>query len=129
MYYCIIYSRIIKKVVFQNNHRLLSLKEEIIKIIELTRLTSHIHAHYSVLKVAFHLPSLVGPTSQFFNGTRKFSELVLFINQSRSVLLLQLAKAWAFGELCQENVDAYDLDNSLLNWPEPVLIGQPDFTN
>ena len=54
-------------------------------------------------KIAFHLPGLAGPTSQFLNVTHEFSELVLarmslLMDQSRSVLPLRSAKAREFGD-------------------------------
>ena len=53
------------------------------------------------------MSGLAGPTSQFLNGTHEFSELVLarmtlLVDQSRSVLPLQSAKAREFGELWRE---------------------------
>ena len=52
-------------------------------------------------KVAFHLPGLSGPSSQFLNETHKFSQLVLarmalLMDQSRSVLSFRSAKAGEF---------------------------------
>ena len=48
------------------------------------------------------MSGLADPTSQFLNGTREFSELVLFMHQSRSVLPPRSAKAREFGELWRE---------------------------
>ena len=50
------------------------------------------------LELAFYLSHLIGPTSQFLNGTHEFSELVLarmvlLMDQSRSVLPLRSANA------------------------------------
>ena len=59
-------------------------------------------------KVVFHLSGLSGlsgPTSQFLNGTHKFSKLVLtcimalLLDHGRSVLSLWSAKAREFEEL------------------------------
>ena len=63
-------------------------------------------------KDSLHLSS---PTSQFLNGTHEFSELVLarmvlFMYQSRSVLLLRSSKAWEFGELWREKMHVRTLD-------------------
>ena len=64
---------------------------------------------YSVLnQVVFHLSSLAGPTSQFLNGAYELLELdlagrmALLMDQSRSVLPLQSAKAREFEELWRE---------------------------
>ena len=59
------------------------------------------------LYITFHMSRLACPTSQFLNGTHKFSELVLArmampMDQSHSVFPLWLAKVREFGELWRE---------------------------
>ena len=90
-----------------------------------------------VTKVAFHLSGLSGlssPTSQFLNRTHEFSELVLarmalLMDQSRSVLQLQSAKARKFGELWRENVRVRLRPFHLYCGSEPVLFGRTGPTN
>ena len=73
----------------------------------------------------FNLSDLAGPTTQFLNGTHEFSELVLakmslLVDQSRSVLLLRLAKAREFGELRRDKC-------TRAPWTFPLKIGQKQF--
>ena len=57
------------------------------------------------------MSGLSGPTSQFLNGVHKFSELVL--DQSRSVLPLQSAKARDFREFWRELKSMRSLEFSI----------------
>ena len=81
-------------------------------------------------QIILHFYGLTGPTSQFLNGPHEFSDLVLarmalLMDQSRSVLPLQSAKARKLGELWRENRTRAPWTFPL-NWPEPVLLGRPE---
>ena len=77
----------------------------------------------------------VRPSSSVINGTNEFSELVLaemvlLIDQSRSVLSLRSAKAREFQlESCGRSKCTPRFGPFRLNWLEPVLFEWPERTN